>query len=189
MNKVDKIEIYTEVSLSNAIISEHSIDQALDRFNLKDKARIKVSEWIRKKLEYATFKSTVNSEKYGIARLFTNQDIALVVDIHKDVVMTVYKLETRPLVKGKIRDFMLKEKNKINRIYNKKKRSYSFKIAELNIEKAILQRDLLRTRSQTKHNEMLSKTYEIDASMSEMMKELCDLQDEKSEFEISIDTI
>ena len=189
MSRINKIEIYTEVSLGNAIISEHSIDQALDRFNLKDRNRNKVSEWIRKKMEYASFKSTISSEKYGIARLFTNQDIALVVDIHKDVIVTVYKLETRPMVKGRIRDFMIKERNKIGRIYNKKRRSYNFKIAELNIEKSILQRNLLRRRTQTKHNQILSNIYEIDANVSAMMQELCNLQDQQSEFEISIDTL
>jgi len=186
MNTIDKIEVYTTVDFNNVTVTEHAIDQALERFDLKNKNRNKVAEWIRNKLRHSEFKSTVKSEKYSMARVYVNEGIVLILDIHRDIVLTVYPLDVRKRVKSKIQRYVESECKRVSNLYTKKKRNYELRIADLRVEKATLERDLMRTRSQSKYFAKSGRVKAIDISITEMLQELTDLHTEVSEFEISL---
>lgn len=189
MNKVEKIEVYTPIDFNSAVITDHAIDRAIERFNLQQKSRNKVAEWIRNKLKHAEFSSVISSERYGIGRLYLNDKIAIVLDIYRDTVLTVYKLDVQKRVKDKIYNFLEAEYKRVSKLYSRKQKSYIHRIADLKVEKAILERNLLRIRKQEKYFATKAMIQAIDMRIAEMTQELCDLQTEKTELEISLAAI
>ena len=183
---IEKIEVYTEVNQNNVVVSEHAIDQALDRFNLKNTTRTKVSEWVRSKYNHSTFKSTVTGDRYGIARLFVNNDIGIVLDIHREVILTVYPIEIRRNVKTKIERYLSNEIKRVAKAFSERERKYRRMTVKLNLEKAQIEHDLLYIRKDCKRNSLIARVNAINISVNEMVKELYDLQLEKEELEISL---
>ena len=183
---IEKIEVYTEVNQNNVVVSEHAIDQALDRFNLKNTTRTKVSEWVRSKYNHSTFKSTVTGDRYGIARLFVNNDIGIVLDIHREVILTVYPIEIRRNVKTKIERYLSNEIKRVAKVFSERERKYRRMTVKLNLEKAQIEHDLLYIRKDCKRNSLIARVNAINISVNEMVKELYDLQLEKEELEISL---
>ena len=183
---IEKIEVYTEVNQNNVVVSEHAIDQALDRFNLKNTTRTKVSEWVRSKYNHSAFKSTVTGDRYGIARLFVNNDIGIVLDIHREVILTVYPIEIRRNVKTKIERYLSNEIKRVTKAFSERERKYRRMTVKLNLEKAQIEHDLLYIRKDCKRNSLIARVNAINISVNEMVKELYDLQLEKEELEISL---
>lgn len=185
-NAIDKIEVYTFIDHSNVIITDHAIERALERFNLSKTNKSKVTEWIRNKYANSSFKSTVTGDRHGMGRLFVNNDIGIVLDIYKDIILTVYPIEIKKNVRTKLQEYLMNECNRISKSLKLKERKYRRLIVELNLEKATLERDLLYIRKDCKRNSIIARINAIEISIAEMMKELYDLQMEKEEIEISL---
>lgn len=184
--KINKIEVFTEVNKYTIVVSEHAIKQAVKRFKL-NMNKSKVSEWIRNKFNGAEFYSTITSERYGLGRMYINDNIAIILDAHKDIILTVYELDIHKNVRSKIRKFLDGEVNRINKKLHTKKRSYDRKMIKLNLEKAKLQNSLLYMRNKNNITNANNRIAEIEEEINSMLKELYDLQMEKEEFKISME--
>lgn len=189
ITNLNKIEVYTEVDHNTVIVTDHAIEQASKRFQLKNNTKTKVSEWIRNKYKNSHFKTTIQSERYGIARLFVNNDIGMVIDIHKDVILTIYPLEIRKEVKSEIQKFLEQKCKQLTKQCDAKIKSHQRKIAKYEKEKYKLKYDILNVRTQSSYNSIQARINSLDIEIATLMKELFDLQVKRDDYELSLTAV
>ncbi len=186
MLMVEKVEVVTKVDASTIRVRNHACDQAKERFKHLNGSDEKIKQWIIGKYKQSTFVSVVNSEKYGSARLFQHGDISIVVDISQNLIHTVYPSKARNSVKKKVLTFYATEKkrlaNKLKKITNRNNKQ----IADLEVQRATINRDMLYMRSEGKLNASQSMIKAIENEIIQLTEEICEIQTEYNELEISL---
>ncbi|MFK3936512.1 hypothetical protein ACI2JA_03215 [Alkalihalobacillus sp. NPDC078783] len=182
-DKIEKLEIYTKVSLESVRVTDHAIDRAIERFKL-GKNRDKAKSWITSKFRFAKFITQTNGQ-YGAGRLFTVGGIGFILEIESDLILTVYSIEAPKEVKNDIMIFIQNKIQSFSRKLDKTTRKHDKQIAKLNVEKTGWQEKILYMRSEAKMNTVRARINAIDIEITILKEEIFELETKKSAYIIS----
>ena len=126
-------------------ITTHAEAEARKKFGIRHKA---ARQWIETNLRRAQYIGEILSDKGECVRLYGYNRIAFIVQLKRDVVITVYpRTSSAQTMSTKISELILKEIRKINRAVVSAERRAVLKKADLKVELAETERRLVRTRS------------------------------------------
>jgi hypothetical protein len=162
---------------SPVVVTNHAIERANERFNIP---KAKASEWIKSKVRHSEFISITMTDEGKEGRLFAKDGIAFVLNLDRDLVITVYKPFEHQLIVETIKKVALRELRKFERQENKISKINNLTMAELEVEKATCNLDILKSRSQSKKNALQARINAVQMRIEELNNEVISAKREKT---------
>lgn len=162
------------------IVSKHAARRIHERFGISGK---KAEKFANQCLSNAKFLAIVDHHGDKV-RLFAHHGKVFVLDLEKDVVITVYQSEIYNedypnILADKIRQFAERELRKAERQEQTIERRGMLEIAEIKIELAEREYELLRSRSPAKKLALMARIEALKQAIDDRLAQISEVKYEK----------
>jgi hypothetical protein len=149
-SKEDKSELKLNIDIKNLKPTEHYLKRVKERFFVTDKNY--ATKFFQDIITNGTYVGTHYSEEHELAHMFVRDNIAVLVSLDLDTVITTYRRDKEFFghVKSDIRKYLNKKINHLRKqeqIVSTRKTNHCL---DINIEIAMLERSLHRAKSESK---------------------------------------
>jgi hypothetical protein len=161
----------------NIIVTKHAVKRIKERFGIPEK---QIQNYVNQCLKNAKLLAIVdyNGEKQ---RLFAHKGKVFILKLEEDVVITAYQaaVHSKSILANKVRQVVERELRKFERQEQTVERRGALEIAEIKIELAEREYELLRARSTAKKLALMARIAALKQAIDDRLEQINEVKQAK----------